>query len=83
MSCSACTSKATAIVDPILVDATTAARACGVSRSTWLSWDSAGLCPKPIRLGGRVLWCAEHLRQWAVRGCPSREEMEAVEEGRP
>jgi predicted DNA-binding transcriptional regulator AlpA len=58
--------------EPVMVDAKTAASLCGVSRSTWLGWDSAGLCPQPVRLGGRVLWAVDVLRAWAWAGCPSR-----------
>jgi len=57
----------------ILVDASAAAALCGVSRSTWLSWDSTGHCPRAIRLGGRVLWAVEALKVWALTGCPNRE----------
>lgn len=67
--------------DPIMVDGKTAAEMCGVSRSTWLGWDSAGVCPRPIRIGGRVLWSVDHLRSWAAAGCPSREEREMIEGG--
>lgn len=81
MTCSTCASKTAAIVGPILIDATTAARACGVSRTTWLSWDAAGINPAPIRIGGRVLWSVDHLRAWAAAGCPSREQMVEIEEG--
>lgn len=63
-------------LDPILLDSRRAAAACGVSRSTWLGWDAAGWCPRAIRLGGRVLWCASDLRRWARMGCPSREVFE-------
>jgi predicted DNA-binding transcriptional regulator AlpA len=81
MTCRTCTSKAIPPLEPILVDARRAAEMCGVSRSTWLGWDAAGLNPSPIRLGGRVLWAVEHLRTWAVSGCPSRQEIEAAGEG--
>ena len=63
--------------EPVLVDAKTAASLCGVSRSNWLSWDSAGLCPRPNRINGRVLWSVDLLKAWAKVGCPSREQFEA------
>lgn len=68
-------------VAPILVDSKTAARLLGVSRSTLDSWDSAGLCPAPVRLGGRVLWSVDKLRDWAQAGCPSREQSEKLRKG--
>jgi predicted DNA-binding transcriptional regulator AlpA len=64
--------------EPVLVDSKAAAAACGVSRSTFLSWDAAGLCPRPVRIVGRVLWVVADLRRWAVDGCPSREQFEAA-----
>jgi len=63
-------------VEPVLVDSRTAAGLCGISRSTWLSWDAAGMNPRPVRLGGRVLWAVDDLRQWAAAGCPGRERFE-------
>ena len=65
-------SLAEVIIEPILVDSETAARLCGVSRSTWLAWDASGINPKPVRIIGRVLWCVGDLRRWAAEGCPSR-----------
>jgi predicted DNA-binding transcriptional regulator AlpA len=58
--------------DQLLVDASGAAALCGVARSTWLSWDAAGRCPRRIVLGGRVLWSREQLERWAAAGCPER-----------
>lgn len=63
----------------LLVSAEQAAQLCGVSRSTFLSWDSGGLCPRSIRLGGRVLWSRISLERWSASGCPSRETFERVE----
>ncbi|MBM4149896.1 MAG: hypothetical protein FJ224_12770 [Lentisphaerae bacterium] len=67
--------------EQILVDAKVAAGLCGVSRSTWLAWDAAGINPRPIRLQGRVLWVVTHLRAWAAAGCPSREQFEQEKHG--
>lgn len=66
--------------EPLLVSAEDAASLCGVSRSTWLAWDSAGLCPAPIRLNGRTLWSTEQLRQWASTGCKSRDQGQQLRE---
>jgi len=63
-------------LEPILVSCETAARLCGVSRSTFLNWDAVGACPRSVRpaAGGRVLWPVEAIRTWAMQGCPSREQ---------
>ena len=63
--------------EAIMVGSAQAARLCGVARSTFLGWDAAGLCPKPIRIGGRVLWSTEDLRLFARWGAPGRETFEA------
>lgn len=63
-------------IEPVLVDARAAAAACGVSRSTWLAWDAAGINPRPVRIVGRVLWPVDDLRRWAAAGCPGREVFE-------
>jgi predicted DNA-binding transcriptional regulator AlpA len=65
-------------VEPLLIDARAAAAACGVSRSTFLGWDAAGLCPRPVRMVGRVLWVVADLRRWTNSGCPSREQFEQL-----
>jgi predicted DNA-binding transcriptional regulator AlpA len=59
----------------ILVDASGAAALCNVSRSTWLAWDRAGICPRSIRINGRVLWCRQDIERWAALGCPDRQEL--------
>lgn len=78
MTYSTCPST-TPTVEPLLVDARRAAEMCGVSRSTWLGWDAGGINPRPVKIGGRVLWPVEHLRTWASMGCPSREQMESID----
>lgn len=45
---------------------------CGVGRTTWLSLNSAGKVPAPVRLGRRVLWRLEELKAWLDAGCPVR-----------
>ena len=65
----------------ILVDAVAAAELCNVSRSTWLGWDAAGLCPRSIHIKGRVLWSRQVIEQWALNGCPNRELLSQAAEG--
>jgi predicted DNA-binding transcriptional regulator AlpA len=61
----------------LLVTARQASSMCGKSLRTWRSWDSAGLIPRPIRIGHSVLWRAEELRKWVLAGCPRRQEWES------
>lgn len=68
-------------IEPILIDAKSASASCGVSRSLWLQWDCIGANPRPVRLGGRVLWAVTDLRAWAAAGCPSRETFEQMKGG--
>jgi predicted DNA-binding transcriptional regulator AlpA len=58
---------------PLLVDATTAARMCSLSRRYWLQLDNAGKIPLPIRFGKRKLWSVAELEEWVKAGCPSRD----------
>ncbi len=58
---------------PLLVDATTAAKMCGVCRRYWLQLDNAGKVPQAIRFGKRKLWSVKELNDWAASGCPSRD----------
>ena len=60
--------------DPLMVSAEQAAEWCGVSKRFWLSLDSAGKVPEPIKLGSRVLWPTADLRQWVADRCPPRAE---------
>jgi predicted DNA-binding transcriptional regulator AlpA len=53
-----------------------AAALLGVARSTFLSQHSAGMTPRPVRIGRRTLWIAAELRAWLEAGCPSRERWE-------
>jgi len=56
----------------LFVGAEDAAALCGVSRSTWLSWDRDGLCPRRIVIGGCVRWSRLQLAQWSAAGAPDR-----------
>jgi predicted DNA-binding transcriptional regulator AlpA len=67
-------------LEPILLDARGAAKLAGVSRATWYRLHSSGRCPSPVRLGARVLWRLEELREWARAGCPSRARWEEMKE---
>lgn len=62
---------------PTLLTASQAAALCGKATRTWRAWDSAGLVPKPVRIGRSILWRDDELRAWIKAGCPGRDEWEA------
>jgi predicted DNA-binding transcriptional regulator AlpA len=66
-------------LEPLLINAKTAARLCSKSVRTWRSWDAAGRIPRPLRIGRSTLWRADELRAWVSAGCPRRQEWEASE----
>jgi prophage regulatory protein len=61
-------------LSPLVVDARRLARllCCGIR--TVRTWDAAGKLPSPIRIGGRVVWRVDELRQWLAAGAPHRDE---------
>jgi hypothetical protein len=50
---------------PICVGARVASQLLGVSPRTLGTWRKAGLIPS-IEIGGRVLFCVEELKLWAI-----------------
>ncbi len=56
--------------EPLLVGAVESARIVGVSLRTWRGLNAMGRCPAPLRLGRRVLWSTEELRDWIRAGAP-------------
>ena len=69
-------------VNTFAVEAVQAARLCGVSRATWYSLRKAGRIPRPVRLGRRVLWRIDELREWMAAGCPPCSRWDAMKKGR-
>jgi len=61
----------------LLVTAKQAAKLCSKSLRTWRTWDSAGLIPRPVRIGRSTLWSVSDLTAWVAAGCPRRTEWEA------
>jgi predicted DNA-binding transcriptional regulator AlpA len=58
---------------PIAVNASEAARLCGFSRGHWHRLDSAGLVPRPVRIGGGCpRWVVSDLAAWMEAGAPNR-----------
>lgn len=63
---------------PLTVDAKALAVVLGgIGIRTVRAWDAAGVLPKPIRIGGRVVWLLDAIRAWLAAGAPSRAEWEA------
>ena len=58
---------------PILVDARTASKLCGMGLSLWYQLCSTGQTPLPVKLNSKKLWSYELLRLWVNHGCPSRD----------
>lgn len=53
---------------------------CGLR--TVRAMDAAGKLPKPIRLGGKVLWSIDELRNWIRAACPCRSDWERIRTAR-
>jgi len=64
----------------LLLSASAAAHAIGISRSQFWKLHASGRVPAPVRIGRRVLWRRSDLEQWVAQGCPSRDRFEARQE---
>ena len=64
--------------ESIMGDARDAAKLCGIGRTSWLSLAASGKTPAPVRLGRRVLWRRDELKDWIAAGCPARQKWEAI-----
>lgn len=62
---------------PLLVGAKQLHPRLSVGLRTLRSMDAAGKLPKPLRLGGKVLWNVAEIEAWIEAGCPDRETWEA------
>lgn len=56
-----------------------AARFLSMSAAKLDRLNAAGFCPRPIKLGGQVLYRRAELLAWVAAGCPAREEWEALQ----
>lgn len=54
----------------LLVSADSLAFCLDTDRSTIRRWAKSGIMPKPLKVGGRVLWDAECIREWIRQDCP-------------
>jgi predicted DNA-binding transcriptional regulator AlpA len=61
-----------------VVDAKRLARllTCGVR--TVRTLDAGGKLPKPLRIGGRVVWRVAEIRDWLAAGAPDRDTWAAL-----
>lgn len=55
---------------PELLDAHSAALACGVSPKVWKAFHRAGCFPKATRPFNRLLWQRDVLERWLAVGAP-------------
>lgn len=68
---------------PLVVDARRLAKLLCAGVRTVRTWDAAGKLPKPLRLGGRVVWRVREIRAWLAAGAPDRSTWEAHKAARP
>lgn len=67
---------------PLVVDARRlAAMLCASVRSV-RKWDSAGVLPRPVRVGGRVVWRVSEICNWLDAGAPDRQTWERIRAAR-
>lgn len=68
----------------LLVGRIQAARLCSVSPASFDRLTAAGKTPRPIKLGGRVVWRRSDLESWIAHGCPDRKTFDSLtaDEGR-
>lgn len=65
-------------VEPIAVDAESAAAIFSSSLRTYRRWDAMGRCPRGFSLGKKRLWRLSDLRAWASLGFPRRSDFERL-----
>ncbi|NOT02776.1 MAG: helix-turn-helix domain-containing protein [Phycisphaerales bacterium] len=66
------------LVERLGVRIAEAAKLIGCSTRTMHKLISSGRTPRTYRLNGMVLFAADELREWARRGFPNREQLEAI-----
>ena len=68
-------------LEPLMVDAKTASRMCGVSERLWYTLISTGQAPPSVKLGGRRLWKLSTVRQWVEWNLPNLDRFLALQKG--
>lgn len=63
----------TAVADinksPLTLNATKAAKMCGIGRTKWYAMVGTGQAPKPIKIGSTAHWRTDELIDWVDGGC--------------
>lgn len=59
--------------DPLLLNAVKTAEVLDIARSTLYQWDEQGRIPQPVRIGARIYWRYDELKNWIAAGAPARE----------
>ena len=62
---------------PLAVGAKQLAQLLSCSERTVRTLDARGLLPKPIRIGGSVVWLVDEIRDWLADGAKDRATWEA------
>jgi len=67
---------------PLTVDAKRLAAMLDIGLRTVRTHDAAGKLPKPVKVGGRVLWILDEIREWLAAGAPDRATWERIRAAR-
>ena len=67
---------------PLTVDAKRLAAMLDIGLRTVRTHDAAGKLPKPVKVGGRVLWVLDEIRAWLAAGAPDRATWERIRAAR-
>ncbi len=67
---------------PLAVDAKGLTALLPVGLRTVRTWDAAGKLPRPVRIGGRVVWLVSEIRAWLDAGAPPRDVWERTRAAR-
>ena len=62
---------------PLAVCAKRLARLLSAGVRSVRAWDASGKLPRPVKIGGRVVWVVSEIRAWLEAGAPRRDEWEA------
>jgi len=63
---------------PLVVDARRLAAMLCIGLRTVRTLDAAGKLPAPVRIGGRVVWRVDEIRDWLDAGAPDRATWAAI-----
>jgi len=67
-----------ALGQPLLLTRKAVARLLSRSAKSITRMDAAGQLPRPVRVGGSVLWRRRDIERWIEQGCPERQTFEAM-----